>query len=135
MASFEISYQKTKIHEGKYTCVKEDSGNWTGGKVGAGNLVGTNWGISAPVMAQYLKRTPTADDMKNMPESTAKAIYKANYWAPIKGDVIKSQAKADIIYDDAVNTGVSNAIKKAQRVCGVPETGRMDDLTIQKLNA
>lgn len=134
MATFKISYAKTARNEGGYTCVHEDNGNWTGGHIGSGQLIGTNYGISAPVLVAYLKRIPTRAEMQNLSPATAMAIYEKNYWAPIHGNEIKSQAIADSIYDSAVNMGPCTAVKLAQRALNLFESGLMDAHTLQTLN-
>ena len=63
-----------------------------------------------------------------------RAFYKKNFWDKIGGDKIKSQNIAKELVDMAVNSGVSNGIKMAQRVVGLPQTGIANDLLIEKLN-
>jgi lysozyme family protein len=64
--------------EGGYTDDPDDSGNWTGGAVGSGELKGTNFGVSA---RQY----PDID-IANLTKSEAQAIYKRDYWDSIQAD-------------------------------------------------
>lgn len=134
MADFKQAHAITVVSEGGYTDNPDDNGNWTGGKKGYGNLIGTNHGIAAFVLKAYLKRMPTVADMKNLTKETAELIYKLNYWNPLRGDEIQNQGKANILYDSAVNYGVSVAIKMAQRLLELPETGRMNNQTIDKIN-
>ena len=112
-ADFDASQKVVKVFEGGYSSTSQDRGNWTGGEIGAGELIGTNWGISAPVLVSELKRlglpTPKASTMKALSYKAALGIYKRNYWAPIKGDAIKNQNLATILYDTAVNQGVGKA--------------------------
>ena len=63
------------------------------------------------------------------------SFYKAEFWDKIKGDSIVSQLKANQLYDMAVNAGVSNAIKLSQKTLGITESGKMDKITLEKLNA
>lgn len=106
-ADFKAAQEHVKKVEGGYTDDPDDNGNWTGGKIGLGELIGTNWGISAPTLATELKRVggnpPTASTMKNLEYASAVAIYKRNFWDRIKGDDIKNQWVAEIIYDAYVN--------------------------------
>jgi lysozyme family protein len=73
------------------------------------------------------------------------AFYKVEFWDMIKGDQINDQATATMIYDNAVNVGITPAIRMAQQVAfGIEnETqakalgvayGRMDAITLNKLN-
>lgn len=134
MANFLIAYNNTAKNEGGYTNNPKDRGNWTGGAVNSGVLIGTNYGISAPVLMRFLKRTPTVDEMKNLPISTAQQIYKAEYWNPFRGDEVLIQEVANSIYDSAVNMGVGTSIKLTQRSLKLPETGKMNDATLTVLN-
>ncbi len=136
MASFEIAYELTKKFEGgsKVSMHPEDSGNWTSGKIGVGQLIGSKYGISAPVLCKFLRRNATIADMRDMPEETAMVIYRKDYWNPVHGDELTNQEVANSIYDSAVNMGVTTAILLAQRSLGITESGKMDTYTINKLN-
>lgn len=72
--------------EGAYQCDHDDDGNWSGGTVGAGVLIGTCRGISAPVLAAWRKASVTAADMRALTQEEALAIYEARYWEPLHGD-------------------------------------------------
>ncbi len=119
MADFKTSYQKTSLVEGGYTADPNDNGNWTGGKVNVGNLVGTNYGITAPDMQLFLGRVPTVEDMKNMSLETRGSIYKNNYWDKLNLDFINDQKMANELYDTGVNMGIGTAAKFFQRVLNV----------------
>lgn len=134
MAKFEIADKITSRIEAGYQQAKEDSGNWTGGKVGVGKLIGTNHGISAPVLCAYLKRTATLEEMLHLNTATARLIRKQNYWDKIFGDDIFSQDIANKIYDTAINVGLSPAIKWAEIETGVSVDGKMDAILLQALN-
>lgn len=137
MADFDKAYKRTGIFEGGYTDEEDDNGNWTGGKKGLGKLIGTKYGISAPVLMQYMGKMPTVQDMKNLSLVTVKDIYRKFYWLPIRGNEINNQDTANSIYDMAVNAGVGASIKMAKRAKGIPEikiTTKMDDHFLNLLN-
>lgn len=134
MADFLTSHKLTVSNEGGFSNDRNDPGNWTGGKIGSGLLVGTNHGISAPVLMRYLRRTPTMEDMRNLKIETAYEIYKKNYWNLIKGDKINNQEVANVLYDNAVNIGATGAVKMMQKEVGTLPTGVMDELTLKKIN-
>lgn len=52
------------------------------------------------------------------------SFYRKNFWEKIKGDQIKSQEVANILYDFAVNSGVSRAVKVLQEA--INKTGYGD---------
>lgn len=134
MAKFKPAYLNTKKWEGGYTGNADDNGNWTGAKKGVGKLIGTNKGITAWRLKEFLGRMPTVDEMKHIDEATVMAIYKKHYWLPVRGDEILEQSVANSIYDSCVNMGAKQAIKLAQRALGIAETGKLDDFTLGKLN-
>jgi lysozyme family protein len=102
MATFEKSQKIVGISEGGYQNDPVDDGNWY-----MGLLIGTNWGISAPTLAGYLGRTPSVQDMKSLSRSTAESILKRNYWTANNFDKLSNQSVATMLYDGAVNHGIS----------------------------
>jgi lysozyme family protein len=134
MADFLTAHKRTLKFEGGYSNEPDDNGNWTGGKKGSGYLIGTNYGITAWELQDYLGRIPTVLDMYNLKPDVAAVIYKHHYWDKIKGDEIMNQDEANMIYDTAVNMGVGTSIKIAQRTMGLHETGIMDAITLAELN-
>jgi len=134
MANFEIADKLTRRSEGGYTGDQDDNGNWTGGKKGVGVLIGTNYGISAPVLMAYLGIVPTILEMKNLSKETVEKIYIKNYWNPIRGDEIQNQDIANDIYDMSVNAGVGTSIILAKRARNIKETSKMDDQFLKILN-
>jgi lysozyme family protein len=111
---FNICFAITIGHEGGFQNDLNDKGNWTGGAVGAGVNKGTNWGISA---ASYPKL-----DIKNLSLAEAKLIYHKDYWSPA-GCPMMPGAMALVMFDAAVNNGVSNAIRFMQQGLGVGVDG------------
>lgn len=130
MASFTQAYNRVLRAEGGYQADPRDSGNYNS----RGQLVGTNLGISAPVYESWINRPPTVADMRAITEATARQIYRARFWDRIRGDSIRDQSVADILFDGAVNHGVSRGVKLAQKVLRVTQDGVMGDTTLQALN-
>jgi lysozyme family protein len=88
-------------HEGGLSTRPDDPGNWTGGKVGKGELKGTKYGISALAYPHL--------DIPNLSFTRAAQIYRADYWAPVGADELP--AGVDLaVFDAAVNSGVSRAL-------------------------
>jgi hypothetical protein len=108
-ANFKSAQNFVKLAEGGYTDNIKDRGNFVMTPQGK-RLVGTNHGISAPVLAEWIKRLPTKEDMKNLSYETALEIYKKRYWDSQNLDELKDQSVATIIYDGCVNQGI-NAMK------------------------
>ena len=114
MADFNKAFEKILTFEGGYVNDKSDSGGET------------KYGISK-------KAFPNVD-IKNLTLNEAKEIYKKVYWDKIKGDKIKSQHIAELIFDTAVNMGTSFAIKTAQKVLNVKQDGIVGPITLNTLN-
>src|SRR5690625_2347473 len=88
--------------EGGLSLDERDSGNWTGGAQGIGELKGTKHGISA---ASYPHL-----DIENLTKEQAKEIYYRDYWLKLGGDKLSPQL-AVVVMDCAVNSGVGAAKK------------------------
>ena len=112
MADFNIAVAITvdPAHEGGFQENPTDSGNWTGGKVGVGELKGTNFGISA---AEF----PLVD-IKDLTVTTAKQLYFSSpigYWNPLYTS-IQDQFVANKLFDMGVLFGVGTAVEYLQKV-------------------
>lgn len=108
-AKFDIAQNGVHNAEGKYTDDRDDSGNWTGGEVGRGMLLGTKYGIAAPTLVDYYRKkslgTPSQQDMIDLTYDTALEIYKKDYWDAQELSNFKSQSLANVLYDGCVNQG------------------------------
>lgn len=82
-----------------------DDGNWTGGTVNSGKLVGSKFGISA---ASY----PNLD-IPDLTEDQAKQIYLTDYWNKIGGDNLPL-AIGFLLCDACVNSGITSAVSYMQ---------------------
>jgi lysozyme family protein len=96
-------------HEGGYINHKKDPGGET------------NFGIS--------KRAYPDVDIKNLTEEEAAAIYRADYWNKIKGDLLPVPIGI-LILDWAVNSGVSRAVKALQTVVNADADGVLGSRTV-----
>ena len=84
----------------------------------------TNWGIS--------KRSYPALDIKNLTQDDAKEIYKRDFWD--KCSCWRLECGLDFaIFDCAVNSGASQAIKLLQQTLGVKDDGILGEITIEAI--
>lgn len=99
--SFETSFQHVVMKEGGYSDHPSD----TGGK--------TQFGITEAVA----RANGYAGDMRQLPLSTAKSIYKRQYWDLLQLDSIDalSPGIANELFDTAVNMGTGTAGTFLQR--------------------
>lgn len=122
IGNFDPSMAEILPFEGGLSMDRRDPGNWTGGKVGKGELRGTNRGISA---ARY-----SGEDIANMTLARAKAIYRRDFWTPIKGDDLPAGIDL-VVLDPAINSGVSRGVRWMQAALGVTADGKVGPQTVK----
>lgn len=121
-SSFEEAQKLVKTAEAGYSDDRGDTGNWINIPGHGKRFVGTNHGISAPILQEYLGRYPKKEDMMNLSYETALKIYKSKYWNEQNLSTFEDQSVANIIYDGCVNQGVSamrDILVDAYRINGV----------------
>ena len=126
MDAFEQAFAFLIGHEGKYTAIASDPGNWTGGRCGAGECRGTNWGISAASYPQI--------DIRGLTQAQAGEIYRRDYWDRAGCGQLPAPL-ALLVFDAAVNNGVGRAVRWLQGAHGVAQTGVLDAATAAVIEA
>ena len=63
-------------------------------------------------------------NIKDLTLETAKAIYKADYWDKVQGDMLPGCVAA-MVFDSAVNNGVSRAVRLLQMAVGATADGQL----------
>ena len=114
MTAFEQAFARLVDFEGGFCNERADSGNWTGGAVGCGQLRGTKYGISAAAYPE--------DDIANLTLDAAAAIYRRDYWSRVQGDDL-SPSLALLVFDAAVNNGTDRAARWLQEAVGAEVDG------------
>jgi lysozyme family protein len=119
-ANFERAQHLVKTVEAGYSSDRKDTGNWIDVPGGGQRFIGTNHGISAPVLAQYFKdkginRLISKQDMMDLEYETALEIYKKDYWNAAGLSNFKSQSIANVLYDECVNQGVGAALSDVKK--------------------
>ena len=99
---FSSVLKSEKEKEGGYQGQLADDGNYD---PTTGVLVGTNYGISAPKLAEWYGRPVTEDDMVNLDESVANQIYKEEYY-----DKFNIAELPDNLQDIVMNATVLNEV-------------------------
>lgn len=91
----------------------------------------TMMGITHGVYRAWLARKGLPErDVRDIGDDEIMAIYEANYWQPIRGQELP--AGVDLaVFDFAVNSGPSRAVKELQACLGVLVDGHMGDITLQ----
>ena len=139
MANFDIAIEDTLSNEGVfngkmgYVNDKADSGGETIAGISRKNFPNDDiWRLvdeakHKPNFPYNLKSTVGIKD-------AIKNFYRTNFWNKIKGDNIKSQQIANTLIDAAVLGGEVTAIKRAQAIVHLSQTGIVDNTLLTKLN-
>lgn len=111
--NFDQAYDRLMGYEGGYSNHPNDPGGET------------MWGVTARVAhaAGY------AGPMRDLTRDTAKAIYRAQYWAPIKAEQLPAGIRFDV-FDVAVNSGVRRAVLLLQEAVGTTQDGVIGPKTL-----
>lgn len=123
---FETLFARLIGHEGKFQKDSRDPGNWTGGRVNVGKLIGTKFGIAANTYPDL--------DIPNLTLDQAKEIYFRDWWLKAGGDVFDFAIVAQL-WDFAINAGMSTARRALQRAANVADDGIIGPNTIKAVNA
>lgn len=93
----------------------------------------TNKGITQRVYDAWLAgQGKKAKSVKLIPDDEVAAIYRRQYWDLVRGDSLP--AGVDLaLFDFAVNSGVSRAVRAAQKVAGEKQDGVLGEVTMAKL--
>ena len=120
-SSFDSCCAFTKTEEGGYSGLPQDAGNWTSGRVGSGVLIGSNMGVSAPTLADWIGRefALTPAYMKALPTQTYTAIVRAKYWRLMNIGALPAGLDLSVM-DHGWNRGASTSVRLVQRLVGVP---------------
>ena len=102
-----------------FTIVIGEEGDYTDDAADPGGA--TKYGISHAAYPDL--------DIANLTLDDAKAIYKRDYWDKISGDLLDPRL-ALIVFDAAVNNGISRAGMWLQQALGVPVDGVVGSQTI-----
>lgn len=123
--NFDTAFDRLVGHEGAFSDDPKDPGNWTSGKVGAGLLKGTKYGIAANTYGHL--------DIKSLTLDQAKAIYLEDFWNVI-GQGTHPAVKFQF-FDTAVNHGHGNAVRILQRAARVADDGAWGKVSQAALDA
>jgi lysozyme family protein len=123
MGEFDRALAKVLVHEGGYVNHAEDPGG------------ATNQGVTQRVYDDYRKTFGNKpQSVKLLAPVERDSIYRIRYWALIKGDSLPPGVSY-VVFDGAVNSGVSQSVKWLQRALGVPSDGVIGPQTINAINA
>lgn len=122
MTNFDEALEALLKHEGGFVCHKLDPGGMT------------NLGVTKKVWEEWVGHAVTEEDMRALTPEMVAPLYKAKYWNKVYGD--KLPHGVDLcVFDCAVNSGVSRAVKLLQRAVGVDDDGVIGNMTLHACEA
>ncbi|GBQ08915.1 glycosyl hydrolase 108 family protein [Saccharibacter floricola] len=122
----------TLAYEGGYSSNRADPGNWTGGRVGSGQLAGTKYGISAPLVTRTEGLCVNAQKMRLLSEDDFRRLAVRYFWQPMGCDCLPSGLDL-MVFDHGFNVGAKTSISLLQTIVGVERDGIMGPQTIDAL--
>jgi len=91
-------------------------------------------GVTQRVYDAYMKSKGLYPrSVKHLTDKEHDAIYREQYWLPIKGDELPNGVAA-ALFDYGVNSGTSRAVKTLQRIVGASPDGVVGLHTLAKVN-
>ena len=118
--NFNKSLELLLKHEGGYVNHPSDPGGIT------------NLGVTKKVYENWVGHEVTEEDMKELTPKDVAPIYLENYWKKASCDFLPSGLDY-IVFDWAVNSGVSRSSKGLQKCCGAEPDGMIGPKTLTLL--
>jgi lysozyme family protein len=134
MADFKLAIPSIIANEGGYVNDPDDAGGETMYGITRKNF--PNW-RGWVVVDSHKRDADFPKCLLHIPEllELAQYFYQEHFWLPIRGTEIINNEVAKDLLDKAVNMGISQAVKLCQESLDVPITGKMDNTTLNTLNA
>jgi len=133
MASYRSAILKVLLTEGGYANDPDDAGGET--YKGIARKFWPRWSGWAIIDVAKKQSGYERALNRNMQLNDAViAFYKVNFWDKVGGDFIASQTIANNLVDAAVNEGIKGAVKRAQAIVLLAQTGVITPELVTKLN-
>lgn len=116
--NFEKSLAELLKHEGGYSDHPRDPGGRT------------NLGVTQDVWEDWIDRAVSEAEMKALTPAKVAPLYREMYWDRIKGDKLPSGVDY-VVFDAAVNSGVSRAAKWLQTTVAAVPDGMIGEQTLK----
>jgi lysozyme family protein len=116
-SSFEAALSRLLRDEGGYSDHPSDPGG------------PTNFGITLADARRYWKADASAADVRALPLSVAREIYRKRYWAALRCDELPAGVDY-AVFDYGVNSGVARAGRVLRRRLGLPDSPASVDATV-----
>lgn len=93
----------------------------------------TKFGITQKTLSTWREKAVSVDEVKQLTEDEAKAIYRALYYTRPKINSLPPPLN-NLIFDFAVNSGPQRAIMALQTIVGVKPDGVLGALTLAAIS-
>jgi len=118
--NFDKSLVELLKHEGGFSAHPQDPGGVT------------NLGVTQAVWEDWIDRAVSEENMKALTPAKVAPLYREMYWDRVKGDKLPSGVDY-LVFDAAVNSGVSRAAKWLQTTVGAVADGAIGEQTLKQV--
>ena len=118
--NFDKSLVELLKHEGGFSAHPQDPGGVT------------NLGVTQAVWEDWIDRAVSEENMKALTPNKVAPLYREMYWDRVKGDKLPSGVDY-LVFDAAVNSGVSRAAKWLQTTVGAVADGAIGEQTLKQV--
>lgn len=94
----------------------------------------TNLGITHRTLGAWRGKKVSRQDVKNLKKPEAQAIYKSEYWNPVRGDQLPSGLDY-AVFDFSINSGPARAVRELQKALGVAQDGIIGAQTLAAIKS
>ena len=116
--NFEASLEHVLKHEGGWADHPADPGG------------ATMKGVTLATYSDWLGRSASKDELRNIPNQHIQEIYKKRYWDAVCGDGLPAGVDY-VVFDMAVNSGPGRAAKMLQAAVGATADGKIGPKTLE----
>lgn len=120
--NFDSSLAAILAHEGGFVNHPSDPGGMT------------NLGVTKKVWEEWVNRRVSENEMRKLTPKLVAPLYKARYWDAVKADQLPSGIDY-LMFDFAINAGVSRSVKTAQKVVNVNQDGVIGNKTLAAIQS
>lgn len=118
--NFQASLKKVLKHEGGWADHPKDPGG------------ATMKGVTLGSFRKFVKPKATKDDLRKITDEQLSTVYRRNYWDAVLGGELPDGLDY-AVFDFAVNSGPSRAVKHLQKILGVSQDGRVGPATLRAI--
>jgi lysozyme family protein len=94
----------------------------------------TNLGVTLANFRAYVKPDGTIDDLKKLTREQAGVVFRRHYWDEVMGSSLPDGIDL-CVFDYAVNSGPSRAVKLLQTLAGTAADGKIGSKTLAAVEA